>query len=269
MPELAAELAAATGEKADPASLSRRLIRAGYRFKKKFCAPASTIVPTSNRRAKNGPPFANMRLEPDRLVFVDETGTTTKMTCLRGRCPTGQGFSQRPRSDIGRRGPSSLACDAARSPRLSSSTRRWTGASSRLTSKPNWLRPSNRAMSSSWITCPLIKGRPPRRPFAPRALGSYSCRPQQKSNRDGFRKAQGPAARQSDQDHRRPLASHRRNPRSLHSPRMPKLLHPRRLRIHMKVRRLSRNRSRLAVGSCNRIGAVVYSLRLGRGSLGS
>jgi hypothetical protein len=77
MPELAAELAAATGEKADPASLSRWLIRAGYRFKKKFCAPASTIVPTSNRRAKNGPAFANMRLEPDRLVFVDETGTTT------------------------------------------------------------------------------------------------------------------------------------------------------------------------------------------------
>jgi len=32
--EIAAELAAATGEKADPASLSRWLIRAGYRFKK-------------------------------------------------------------------------------------------------------------------------------------------------------------------------------------------------------------------------------------------
>lgn len=34
MPELAAELAAATGVQADPASLSRWLIRAGYRFKK-------------------------------------------------------------------------------------------------------------------------------------------------------------------------------------------------------------------------------------------
>jgi transposase len=34
MPELAAELALATGAKADPASLSRWLIRAGYRFKK-------------------------------------------------------------------------------------------------------------------------------------------------------------------------------------------------------------------------------------------
>ena len=34
MPELAAELAAATGTRADPASLSRWLIRNGYRFKK-------------------------------------------------------------------------------------------------------------------------------------------------------------------------------------------------------------------------------------------
>ena len=45
MPELAAELAAATCEKADPASLSRWLIRIGYRFKK-LCGPASMIGPT-------------------------------------------------------------------------------------------------------------------------------------------------------------------------------------------------------------------------------
>ncbi len=31
-----------------------------------------------------------MRLEPDRLVFVDETGTTTKMTRLRGRARRGE-----------------------------------------------------------------------------------------------------------------------------------------------------------------------------------
>ena len=31
-----------------------------------------------------------MRLEPHRLVFLDETGTTTKMTRLRGRCRKGQ-----------------------------------------------------------------------------------------------------------------------------------------------------------------------------------
>jgi transposase len=32
----------------------------------------------------------HMRLEPHRLVFIDETGTTTKMTRLRGRCLRGQ-----------------------------------------------------------------------------------------------------------------------------------------------------------------------------------
>ena len=31
-----------------------------------------------------------MRLEPHKLVFIDETGTTTKMTRLRGRCPKGE-----------------------------------------------------------------------------------------------------------------------------------------------------------------------------------
>ncbi len=31
-----------------------------------------------------------MRQEPHRLVFVDEAGTSTKMTRLRGRCPKGQ-----------------------------------------------------------------------------------------------------------------------------------------------------------------------------------
>jgi len=37
MPELATELALATGTRADPASLSRFLIRNGYRFKKNAC----------------------------------------------------------------------------------------------------------------------------------------------------------------------------------------------------------------------------------------
>jgi hypothetical protein len=30
------------------------------------------------------------RLDPDRLVFVDETGTSTNMARLRGRCPRGE-----------------------------------------------------------------------------------------------------------------------------------------------------------------------------------
>jgi len=81
MPELSAELATVTGI---PASLSRWLI-----CKKPW--RASKIVPTSKRRARNGTTTRQprMRLEPHRLVFLDETGTKTKMTRLRGRCPKG------------------------------------------------------------------------------------------------------------------------------------------------------------------------------------
>jgi len=91
MPELAAELAAARGEKADPAWLSRWLIRAGYRFKKTLRASEQDRPDIRKAReewAQTRQP--RMRLEPDRLVFLDETGTTTKMTRLRGRCPRGR-----------------------------------------------------------------------------------------------------------------------------------------------------------------------------------
>ena len=51
MPELAAELAAATGTRADPASISRWLIRNGYRFKKNAAGPRTRSArrPTSAR----------------------------------------------------------------------------------------------------------------------------------------------------------------------------------------------------------------------------
>jgi transposase len=69
MPELAAELAAATGEKADPAlAPSRRLP-----FQKKLCEPASTIGPTSNRRARNGSAFANRRCGLSRIGWSSST----------------------------------------------------------------------------------------------------------------------------------------------------------------------------------------------------
>lgn len=91
MPELAAALCAATGVKVDPASLSRWLIRAGYRFKKTLLASEQdrpdirqTRLEWKEKRQRK------MRLEPHRLVFIDETGTTTKMTRLRGRCLKGK-----------------------------------------------------------------------------------------------------------------------------------------------------------------------------------
>jgi transposase len=91
MLERAAELAATTGEKADPASLLRWLIRAGCRFKKTLRASEHDRPDVKQAREEwIGVRQPEMRLEPHRLVFFDETGTTTKMTRLRGCCPKGQ-----------------------------------------------------------------------------------------------------------------------------------------------------------------------------------
>ena len=91
MPELAGELAAACGAKVDPASLSRWLIRNGYRFKKTLlaseCDRPDIRQAREEWRTERQP---RMRLEPHRLVFLDETGTTTKTTRLRGRCLRGK-----------------------------------------------------------------------------------------------------------------------------------------------------------------------------------
>lgn len=91
MPELAAELATAAGVQVAPASISRWLIRNGYRFKKTLLASEQDRPDISRaRREWQARRQSRMRLEPHRLVFIDETGTTTKMTRLRGRCPKGQ-----------------------------------------------------------------------------------------------------------------------------------------------------------------------------------
>jgi transposase len=58
MPELAAALEGATGTKADPASLSRWLIRNGYRFKKNAAGQRarSPRDPRGTRRVEGTPP---------------------------------------------------------------------------------------------------------------------------------------------------------------------------------------------------------------------
>src|ERR671911_36541 len=90
MPQLAAELAA-RGTRVMPASISRWFIRHGYRFKKTLRASeqerSDVRQAREHWRTKRQP---RMRQEPHRLIFLDETGTSTKMTRLRGRCPKGQ-----------------------------------------------------------------------------------------------------------------------------------------------------------------------------------
>src|ERR1700689_3676048 len=73
MPELAAELLAASGVKADPASLSHWLIRNGLSFKKKAFRPANAIGPTCARRARRGRLNGSPGCEPSRTGWFSST----------------------------------------------------------------------------------------------------------------------------------------------------------------------------------------------------
>nr|WP_244884507.1 IS630 family transposase [Sphingobium cupriresistens] len=91
MPELAARLLAERGVKAHPASLSRLLIRHGLLSKKTLLASETDRADIVRKRriwTAHRQPW--MKRRPQRLVFIDETGTTTKMTRLRGRARRGQ-----------------------------------------------------------------------------------------------------------------------------------------------------------------------------------
>jgi transposase len=90
MPELAKELSKARGVKADPSTLSKFLIACGLSFKKTLRASEQDRPELARARAawRDGrQPI--MRDQRERLVFIDETGTTTKMTRLRGRSTKG------------------------------------------------------------------------------------------------------------------------------------------------------------------------------------
>src|ERR1700677_1202225 len=178
MPELAGELKAASGVKADPASLSRWLIRNGLALKKSLQASECDRPDVRQaREAWKADRQPKMGTEPHRLVFIDETGTNTKMTRARGRCDRGERL--RSKAPFGhwktQTFVAGLRCGALTAPW--SSTRRWTGRSSRPTCAPNSSPRCKRATSSSWTICPPTKARPLNKPSASGVLGSCFCRP--------------------------------------------------------------------------------------------
>ena len=101
------------------------------------------------------------------MVFLDETGTTTKMTRLRGRSPKGQRLLSK--APFGhwktQTFVAGLRCDALIAPFVIDA-------------------PMDRLIFETYVetqlaptTCRPIKAQPLRRLFAPRTLGSYSFRP--------------------------------------------------------------------------------------------
>jgi transposase len=91
MPELATELETQHGVAVDPASLSRFLRKAGLTHEKTLLAEErarSDVAKACNVWIHKRQPI--MRAMPHRLVFIDETSTTAKLTRLRGRAMTGE-----------------------------------------------------------------------------------------------------------------------------------------------------------------------------------
>ncbi len=170
---------------------------------------------------------------PDNLVFVDETGASTKMTRLYGRCPRGERLVAPVPGAIGRRRPSSARCGRTVSLRLAPSTARSTARSS--------------APGSSSSSFPELKQRRYRHP-------RQSAEPQGRGRQDGDRKRQSPSAlpavlqprSQPDRAMVRqtegPLAQGRgpnlRHPNRRHRHRPPNL-HPRRMRKLSRKLRIS------------------------------
>ena len=157
-----------------------------------------------------------MRLEPHRLVFLDETGTTTKMARLRGRSLKGRRL--RAKSPFGHWKTQTfiagLRCDALTAPFVIDA-------------------PMNRRIFETYVetqlaptlskgdvvildNLPPTKAPPPRRPFAPKAHGCSSCRPIAPTSIRSRWLSQSSStfARQRHQDHRCPLAGHRRYDRT-------------------------------------------------------
>ena len=94
MPELAAELLAARGVKANPAegTLQRRL----HTQKQQLMASERERADVRERRVWIDERRPLMRLQPRRLVFIDETAVTKKMTRLRGRSLCGDRLQAAP-----------------------------------------------------------------------------------------------------------------------------------------------------------------------------
>ena len=150
------------------------LARDGITFKKSLHASEQDRPDVARRRAQRKKYQA--RLDPTRLVFIDETWAKTNMTRRHGRCPRGQRLLAKVPHGRWRTSPSSPPCAMTRSPRHASSTARSTARASLPMSSRSCCLPCAAATSSSWTTWEATKAKPSGTPSDRPVPSSSSCR---------------------------------------------------------------------------------------------
>lgn len=178
MPELAAVLLAEKGIAATPQSLSRWLIKKGFSFKKTLRASEQDRPELAKARAewKDGrQPL--MREQRGRLIFIDETGTTTKMTRLRGRSLKGKRLNSK--APFGHWGTQTfvagLKCDGLIAPWVVNAPMNRVIFETYV--ETQLAPPSAPATWSSGTISPATKANRPKGPSGHEAHGSSSFRP--------------------------------------------------------------------------------------------
>ncbi len=221
-------------------------MRSGHSCGAKDCDSKKTLFALEQGRADVARRRRRWRswqasLDPQRLVFIDETWIKTSMAPLRGWGPKGErvrGFAPhghwRTLTFLG-----ALRCNVSRP--LASSTGRSTASASELMSNSNSFPFSSPATSSSWtisaaISRPLCAASSAarRQALVPAALLTRS-----QSDRAGLCQDQALDAHRPEAHHRRHLALHRRPRHNYPAPRMQQLFRQRRLRFRQIVKRSS------------------------------
>ena len=164
-----------------------------------------------------------MREQPGRLVFIDETSVTTKMTRLRGRSRKGERLkAHAPFLAIGGLRPfiAALRCDGLSAPWIIDKAHEPRAPSIPI-SRPSLRRRCPKVTSSFSTTWLFTRAQRLPSAFARKERGFSSCppySPRSESDRNGLCKTQGPFENRSRQNLRRPVEGYRQHMRSLDLP---------------------------------------------------
>src|SRR5580704_389362 len=183
MPELSAELAAASGTKAVPPH-SRAGSSTTATASKKPCWRASKIAPTLKRRARNGPPHASRECGLNRIGWSFSTRPERQPKDPSARpppegpaAPLQGAFRALDDPDLRRRPALRQAHRPLRRQCPDEPVHLRDLCRERARPNPRQRRCRHHGQFGSWTIWPPTRARPPRKPSRPGVHGSCSCHP--------------------------------------------------------------------------------------------